>query len=189
MATNAAFDYEQVKTLTRQLLVALGEDPERAGLLDTPRRVADYWREFLQYDPGNHDTMFESVTADQMVVVSGMRVWSACEHHLLPFWCDVTVGYITPTKVLGLSKFGRIAQKHAHQLQLQERLVEDIACDLRHIIQSDNVAVLAQGEHLCMTMRGIRMPAVMTSSALHGCFKQTEVRAEFMALALQGRRM
>lgn len=183
MATVAEFDYEKVKELTRQLLEALGEDPGREGLKETPRRVADFWSEFLQYRPGNHETVFESVKADQMVVVSGMRVWSLCEHHLLPFWCDISVGYITGDRVLGLSKFGRIAQKHAHRLQIQEKLVEDIARDVMAIVKTDNVAVIANGEHLCMTMRGIKMQSRMTSSSIHGAFKQSEVRAEFMSLA------
>lgn len=181
MASN--FNYDKVKDLTRQLLEAIGEDPNRPGLLDTPRRVADYWREFIEYDPGNQNTTFESVTVDQMVVVSGMRVWSMCEHHMLPFWCDVSVGYITDKKVLGLSKFGRVAKKHSRKLQIQERLVADIADDIMAIIGTKNVAVVARGEHLCMTMRGIEMPAVMTSSSINGSFKQQQTRAEFLDLA------
>lgn len=177
------FNYDKVKDLTRQMLEAIGEDPEREGLLDTPRRVANYWREFMEYQPGNHDTTFESVKVDQMIVVSGMRVWSLCEHHLLPFWCDISIGYITNQKVMGLSKFGRIAKKHAHKLQLQERLVDDIAKDIMKIADTEDVAVLAVGEHLCMTMRGIQMPATMMSSSINGSFRnQPEVRAEFFNL-------
>lgn len=182
METNVAFNYNKVKDLTRQLLEAIGEDPDREGLKDTPRRVADYWREFIEYHPGNHTTSFESVKVDQMVVVSGMRVWSLCEHHLLPFWCDVSIGYITGTKVLGLSKFGRIAKLHAHKLQLQERLVDDIASHVMKVAGTENVAVVAVGEHLCMTMRGVQMPATMISSSINGSFHAVEVRAEFMQL-------
>lgn len=185
MATSVAnkFDYDLVQKLTFQLLEAIGEDPAREGLRDTPRRVADFWREFMEYDAGNSDTVFETVQADQMVVVKEMRVWSLCEHHLLPFYCDISVGYITNEKVLGLSKFARIAQKHAHGLQLQEKLVNDIANEIMKTTGTDHVAVIAKGEHLCMTARGIKMPALMISSALHGSFKQdATTRAEFMAL-------
>src|SRR5579872_4051622 len=107
-------DYERVLELGRELLVALGEDPNREGLQDTPRRWAAWWREFIEYKPGTTDTSFEATTANQMVVVSGIRVYSLCEHHLLPFWCDISVGYIVHERVLGLSKFARIAEQVAH---------------------------------------------------------------------------
>jgi GTP cyclohydrolase I len=177
------FNYDAVEKAARDLLVAVGEDPNRAGLLETPRRYAQFWREFIEYNPGNHETTFESVEVDQMVVIKGMRVWSLCEHHLLPFFCDVSIAYLTSKKVLGLSKFGRIAQKHAHKLQLQEKLVNDIALDILRLAETPNVAVVAKGEHLCMTMRGIKMPSQMISSALYGAFREgTAVRAEFMSL-------
>lgn len=166
------------------ILAAIGEDPEREGLRDTPERVARWWAEFMEYDPGTLGTSFESDETDQMVCVSGMRVWSVCEHHLLPFWCDVTIAYLPHGRVLGLSKFGRIAQAHAHRLQLQERLVQGIADDLEALTSSPDVAVLARGEHLCMSMRGVKMPALMTSSVMRGAFRdKPEARAEFLALA------
>lgn len=172
-------DHAKVKDLVRELLVALGENPDREGLLDTPRRIADFWREFIEYDPGKLETVFDSVRHNQMVAVTGMRVWSMCEHHMLPFWCDVSVAYIAEDKVLGLSKFARIAHKHAHALSLQEKLVSDISDDLRTILGTKNVAVMAKGEHLCMTMRGIKTPHRMVSSALDGQFLQAETRSEF----------
>lgn len=173
----------EVARAVRALLEAMGQDPEREGLRDTPRRVAEFWKEFMDYDPGKLETTFESVRTDQMVAVTGMRVWSVCEHHLLPFWCDVSVGYIAQDRVLGLSKFARIAHRHAHQLQLQERLVDGIAAEVKARARSSSVAVVARGVHLCMVMRGIRTPAVMTSSAMHGAFRENPVaRQEFMAL-------
>src|SRR5262245_13700030 len=102
-------NYPRLLELGRELLVALGEDPDREGLQGTPRRWADWWREFIEYDPGNTETTFSSVSTDQLVCVSGMRVFSLCEHHLLPMWCDVSIGYVPGDKVLGLSKFARIA--------------------------------------------------------------------------------
>jgi GTP cyclohydrolase I len=178
-----AVKQKRIEDAVRDLLDAIGEDVTRAGLRDTPKRVARFYIEFMEYNAGNTDTSFESVTSDQMVVVSDMRVWSLCEHHLLPFYCDVSVGYITHDKVLGLSKFARIAHKHAHRLTLQEQLVEDIAQDLKRILQHDDVAVIARGEHLCMTMRGIQTPHRMTSSSMSGVFRsEAETRQEFLRL-------
>lgn len=177
-------DYARLLTLGHDLLVALGEDPERPGIVETPRRWANWWREFVEYDTGKLDTVFESVTVDQMVAVSGIRVWSLCEHHLLPFWCDLTIGYIAGEHVLGLSKFARVAHKYAHKLQIQERLVQEIADDIQRLTGSPDVAVSAAGEHLCMTMRGIKTPALMRSSVMRGAFRNDgRARAEFFAIA------
>jgi GTP cyclohydrolase I len=176
-------DYAKLIQIGSDILVAIGEDLDREGLKETPRRFADSWKEFIEYEPGNHETLFESVTADQMVLVSGMRVWSLCEHHLLPFWCDVSVAYIADKRILGLSKFGRIAQHFAHRLQVQERLVHQIAGTVIQVTGNQNVGVIATGEHLCMTMRGVKMPAKMTSSSLNGLFRtDPTVRKEFLDL-------
>ncbi|WP_201391012.1 GTP cyclohydrolase I [Ktedonobacter sp. SOSP1-52] len=176
-------DYPRLLELGRELLIAIGEDPDREGLLDTPRRWADSWREFVEYDPGSTETCFSSASTDQMVCVSGMRVFSMCEHHLMPFWCDVAIGYITGDKVLGLSKFARIARQFAHKLQLQERIGHEIADEITRITGSPDVAVVLKGEHMCMTARGIRTPGVMTSSVMRGVFRsESEARLEFLRL-------
>jgi len=176
-------DYSQLLALGRELLLAIGEDPDREGLRETPRRWADAWREFIEYDPGTTETTFAAVASDQLVCVSGMRVASLCEHHLLPFWCDVSIGYIPDEKVLGLSKFARIAQQFAHRLQLQERLGEQIADEISRITGTQNVAVVLKGEHYCMTARGIRMPGRMTSSVMRGVFRtESQTRMEFLRL-------
>ncbi|MFL5662691.1 MAG: GTP cyclohydrolase I [Ktedonobacteraceae bacterium] len=176
-------DYPRLLELGRELLIAIGEDPDREGLQDTPRRWASWWREFIEYDAGTTDTSFNSVSTDQMVCVSGMRVFSLCEHHLLPMWCDVAIGYIPRDKVLGLSKFARIAHKFAHQLQVQERLGEQIADELSRITGTPDVAVILKGEHLCMSARGIRTPGVMTTSVMRGVFRaEYQTRMEFLRL-------
>ncbi len=180
--TKHTVDHAKVKSLVRELLVAIGEDPDREGLKETPRRIANFWREFIEYDPGRLDTTFSAVKHNQMVCVTGMRVWSMCEHHMLPFWCDVSIAYIAGEKVLGLSKFARIAHKHAHKLTLQEQLVSDISEEVREILGIDDVAVYAKGEHLCMTMRGIKTPHRMISSVLDGQFHNTDQRMEFFRL-------
>lgn len=173
----------RLEAICRDVLLAIGEDPDRDGLRDTPRRWANFWREFMEYEPGTLNTTFKSVSTDQMVVVSGMRIWSLCEHHLMPFWCDVSIGYIAQERVLGLSKFARIAHKYAHRLQLQERLVTQIADEVAKFTESKDVAVLAVGEHLCMSMRGISTPALMKSSVMRGVFLHgPSARQEFLSL-------
>jgi GTP cyclohydrolase I len=180
-------DQLAVQAACRALLVALGEDPDRDGLRDTPARWARWWAEFIDHEPGRTDTTFDAVAVDQLVLVRGVRVWSLCEHHLLPFWCDLSIGYLTGPRLLGLSKLARVAQAHAHGLQVQERLVEGIAAEVASVTGSPDVGVVASGEHLCMTMRGVRCPATMVSSALHGRIRQDPaLRAEFMALARGG---
>jgi len=176
-------DYPRLLALGRELLIAIGEDPEREGLQETPRRWADAWREFIEYDPGTVDSCFESVSTDQMVVVPGMRVWSICQHHLLPIWADISIGDIATDRILGLYKFARITQKYAHQLQLQERLYKEIADEIVMLAKSTDVAILAQEQHFCMTARGIKTPAIMTCSIMHGVFREKhEARMEFLRL-------
>lgn len=175
--------HTRLTIIARDLLKTLGEDPDREGLKDTPRRWADWWLEFTRYEPGSTGTTFEAVSTDQFVMVGPIRVWSLCEHHLLPFWCDVWVGYIAEDRVLGLSKFARIAHQMAHKLQLQERLTHEIADEVQRITGSRDVAVVGRGEHLCMSMRGIKAPALMTSSVTRGRFRDLPaLRAEMLAL-------
>jgi GTP cyclohydrolase I len=177
---------ERLQELCRELLIELGEDPDRPGIADTPRRWADWWIEFVEYKPGTIDTTFEQVTTDQIVIVGPMRVYSLCEHHLLPFWCDITVAYIAEDKVLGLSKFARIAHLYAHRLQLQERLTHQIADEVQRVTGSEDVFVVGRGEHLCMSMRGIRTPAIMSNSVVRGRFRELPaLRAEALSLMAQ----
>ena len=164
--------------------MALGVNPHEQGVVDTPRRFANMWREFIEYDPGVLDTTFTTFTAGDLVIVKGIRVWSVCEHHLIPFWCDVTIGYIPNGKVLGLSKFARICHHKAHKPQLQERLVTEIADEVSFIANTRSVAVIAQGEHLCMTMRGIKSPGLMVSSTMRGAFDTSSaLQSRFLVLS------
>ncbi len=151
--------------------------------VNTPDRVAAFYLDFLNYTDDNIDTVFDGLMTDQMVAATGIRIWSICKHHLLPFWCDVNIGYLTSNgKLLGLSKLARIAKLHAHKLQLQEYLVVDIADHLESLVGPD-VAVTATGEHLCMTMRGIETEAVIHSQVMRGAFyEQPQTRNEFLAL-------
>lgn len=177
-------DTAKAEIAVRMLLEACSQDLGSDGLKGTPARVARMWRDFFEYDAGTIATEFTLQQVDQMVVVSGMHVWSMCEHHLLPFHSKVSVAYIPHNgKVLGLSKFGRIVQDVAHALQMQERMVQQIADRITQVTKCEDVAVVAQGEHLCMSMRGVRTPATMTTSVMRGrFFTAATVRAEFMAL-------
>ncbi|OIJ86426.1 GTP cyclohydrolase [Streptomyces colonosanans] len=187
-----AIDQDYIADLYRQLLSALGEDPDRDGLKDTPRRVARWWSEFLEHDPGRTDTLFthERASADgeELVIVSGIVVASLCEHHLLPMTLDVTAAYCPAGQVLGLSKIVRIAQAHGHRLQLQERIVNGIAEDLAKVTGAADVAVVARGEHACMSMRGVRASgAVSTSAVTRGRFSLDHPMGQlFRGVALKG---
>ncbi|ATM24615.1 GTP cyclohydrolase (plasmid) [Streptomyces alboflavus] len=177
--------------LVRELLIALGEDPLREGLLDTPARVAAWWRDFLSPDPSATLTCFtETRASDQLVVVGGLSVWSLCEHHMLPMKLEGHVGYLADGRVLGLSKFGRIAQHCARRLQMQERFTCQLAEAVATAIRSQDVAVLVRGVHLCMSMRGVRMETARTSTVqLGGRLKTDPVLAQqFLTLTTAGQR-
>jgi GTP cyclohydrolase I len=183
-AARFTINLQRLEGIARDLLEAIGEDPTRDGLKNTPARFARMWKEFIEYDAGNVETSFESLSTDQMVVVSGIKVFSLCEHHMLPFWSEVSVAYIATEHVLGLSKFARIAHKFSHRLQVQERLVHQIADEITRVTESRDVAVIARGEHLCMMMRGIRTNAVMSTSVMRGQFRNSDARAEFLNLVV-----
>lgn len=179
-------DTERVAGLIGQLLAALGEDPTREGLLETPARVASWWTAFLSPEPPSAATCFtETRLGEQLVVVGNMSVWSLCEHHLLPMNLEVAVGYVPDGQVLGLSKFGRIAQRHAGRLQVQERFTWQVAEDITGLIGSPDCAVAVRGVHLCMSARGVRMEAARTTTLQAGGRFRTDpvLSQQFLTLA------
>lgn len=181
--TKPTKQYLALLKVGEDLLKALDLDIMDEAIRETPRRFAKMWQEFWNYKPGKIDTVFTTNQVDQMVVVSGMKVWSMCEHHLLPFWVEYSIGYIPQGHILGLSKFARIAHMHAHKLQTQERLTGAIADEIESLTGTADVAVVGKGEHLCMTMRGIQTPALMKTSDLRGVFRDEDsARAEFFQL-------
>jgi len=156
-------DVDEVQTIVRALLVALGQNPDREGLRETPARVARFWSEFLDHDPGDTGTTFEHTMAgDQYVLVGGIRTWSMCEHHLLPFSAEVSIGYLPAGRVLGLSKLARVVLQFAHRLQLQEQLTSQVAQEVARLTGSPDVGVWTVGEHLCMSVRGVREHSART---------------------------
>jgi GTP cyclohydrolase I len=159
-----AIDTNRVADLIAQLLTELGEDHAREGLVGTPKRVAAWWRTFLSPDDSAVATCFaESQLSGQLVIVGGMSVWSLCEHHMLPMNLQVSAGYVPDGEVVGLSKFGRIAQHFAGRLQVQERFTRQFAEHLTGLIGREDVAVAVRGLHLCMSMRGVRMEEARTT--------------------------
>jgi len=169
-----------------RILDALGEELDREGLRDTPLRVAKFYTDFLlNYDPGNIDVTFEAVQVDQLVVVRNISGFSLCEHHLLPFSFTAHVGYVTGERVIGLSKIPRIVQRHAHKLQLQERLTNDIAAELQELTQARGVGVIISGVHTCSVMRGIKAAgSEMVTSCMQGVLlANPHAKTEFLKLA------
>lgn len=179
-------DSEKIKYLVRELLVALGEDPEREGLVETPQRVARMYQEMfegIKYSNDEIAQMFDktfeedySSESEDMVVVRDIDIFSCCEHHLaLMYDMNVTVAYIPKGKVIGLSKIARICDIVGKRLQLQERIGRDIAYIMEKITGSHDIAVVIKGKHSCMTMRGIKKNNSFTETAVFmGKFKENE---------------
>lgn len=181
-------DKERIKRAVREILLAIGEDPDRAGLLETPKRVANMYEEIfagLHDDPRRHLKLFDEGNNDEMVVVRDIPMYSMCEHHLLPFIGKAHIAYIpSDGRVIGLSKLARIVDSFSKKPQLQERLTSQIADFLDKELSPQGVAVVIEAEHLCMTMRGARAAGAKTqTSALRGSMrKDAKTRAEAMAL-------
>lgn len=181
-------DKERIERAVREILLAIGEDPDRAGLVETPKRVANMYEEIfagLHDDPRRHLKLFDEGNNDEMVVVRDIPMYSMCEHHLLPFIGKAHIAYIpSDGRVIGLSKLARIVDSFSKKPQLQERLTSQIADFLDKELSPQGVAVVIEAEHLCMTMRGARAAGAKTqSSALRGSMrKDAKTRAEAMAL-------
>ena len=187
------FDYEAIKEHIRGIIVALGEDPDREGLLETPKRVANMYEEIfagLEANPERHLKIFNEGNNDEMVVVRDIPLYSMCEHHLLPFVGKAHIAYIpSDGKVIGLSKLARIVDDYARRPQIQERLTSQVADFLEEHLQPKGVAVVIEAEHFCMTMRGARAAGAKTqTSALRGMMKKDpRTRAEAMSLLFGGK--
>ena len=184
---------ESLKALVKAQLVALGEDPQREGLLKTPQRVARCLEFLTSGYRANlqevlNDAIFEEPEANEMVVVRDIEVYSLCEHHLLPFLGKAHVAYLPRGKVVGLSKIPRILEVYARRLQVQERLTIQVAKALQGVLEPEGVGVIIEARHLCMMMRGVQKQASLaTTSCMLGRFQSdAKTRAEF--LELSGRR-
>jgi len=179
---------KNIEKLTKELLIEIGENPQREGLLKTPLRVSKSWQ-YLTC--GYNQTIDEVVNGaifnvenQDMIIVKDINYYSLCEHHLLPFMGKVHVGYIPNGKVLGLSKIPRIVDIYSKRLQLQERLTHQIANSITDFLNPRGVGVVIEGEHLCMRMRGVeKQNAIMQTSSMTGIFrKEDKTREEFLNL-------
>ena len=185
------FDLPRIERAVREILLAVGEDPERDGLQETPARVARaYTEQFagLRLTPEDVLTTVFDADHDEMVLVRDIEVYSTCEHHLVPFFGNAHVGYIPNPKgqITGLSKLARLVDVYARRPQVQERMTSQIADSLMEVLQPRGVIVVVEAEHLCMAMRGVRKPGAKTvTSAVRGCFRSSDgTRAEAMSLLM-----
>jgi GTP cyclohydrolase I len=184
--TSASFE-----ELVREMLVRLGEDPEREGLVRTPERVQKAFQFLTRGYKEDPETMLKkalfTVTYDEMVIVKDVEVFSLCEHHMLPFFGKVHVAYIPNGKVIGLSKIPRLIEIFSRRLQIQERLTTQIAETIQKVIQPQGVGVVIEARHLCMMMRGVeKQHSQAVTSSMLGCFREEqETRTEFLSLIRQ----
>ena len=183
------FDESKIKAAVGSMIEAIGEDPEREGLVDTPGRVAEMYAELfggLGVDPREELQIGYELGHREMVVVRDIPFYSMCEHHLLPFYGVAHIGYIPAAdgRVVGLSKLARVVEIIAKRPQIQERMTTEIADSIMDGLKPDGVAVVIQAEHLCMIMRGIKKPgSSIVTSALRGTFRsKAETRTEFFSL-------
>lgn len=182
-------DTIKIENAVRDILEAIGEDPNREGLLDTPKRIAKMYEEIfsgLHEDPKEHlQIFFQEENHEEMVIVKDISFYSVCEHHLVPFFGKAHVAYIPKGgKLTGLSKLARVVETAARRPQLQERIAKTVAESIMEVLQPYGVLVVLEGEHMCMTMRGIKKPGSKTiTSAVRGIFeKDASTRAEALSL-------
>lgn len=188
-----AIDQARIEQAVREILLAVGEDPDREGLIDTPARVARMYAELfsgLHDDPSRHLQKCFRQKYDEMVLVRDIEFHSVCEHHLLPFMGTAHIGYLPGGKVVGLSKLARVVESVARRPQVQERMTEEIADLLTEQLQVKGVAVVIEATHTCMTIRGVRKPgSTCVTSAMKGLFRSNlSSRSEVMNLIYGGRK-
>jgi GTP cyclohydrolase IA len=172
---------KRIEKIIRQLLIEIGENPNREGLVDTPRRISDMYEEIFggyTMDPQLDISFSEESDA---IIAKDIHFYSMCEHHMLPFFGKVTMAYIPTGKVFGLSKLVRLVEKYSRRLQIQERLTKEIANEIMNM-GVKGVLVVAEGEHLCMKMRGVRNGSLIMTMAYRGVLQQKELRENLLSL-------
>jgi GTP cyclohydrolase I len=188
------FDHARAEAAVRELLLAIGEDPDRDGLQETPGRVARSFAEQvsgIRQRPEDVLTTIFELGHEEMVLVRDIELWSMCEHHLVPFTGVAHVGYVPNEagRITGLSKLARLVDVYARRPQVQERLTTQVADSLMRLLEARGVIVVVEAEHLCMTMRGVRKPGSKTiTSAIRGIMHNAATRSEAMSLIMHGTR-
>ena len=178
---NVFMNDERVKKLVRELIIELGEDPTREGLKGTPERIANMYKEiFGGYDSDSELSVQFSEDSD-VVIARDIQFYSMCEHHMLPFFGKIHIAYSPNGRVFGVSKLVRLVEKYSKRLQIQERITKNIADEL-YSQGVKGVAVVAEAEHLCMKMRGVKNDARMTSNAFRGIYQNNDEKASIVAM-------
>ena len=173
--------------LVKQMLLEIGENPEREGLLATPERVVKSWSKIFEgynKDPGSIFTCFESDGYDQMIVLKGVEMYSMCEHHVLPFFGKAHIAYIPNERIVGISKLARLLDIYARRLQIQERIGQQVTAALEKYLKPKGSACIIEAQHMCMLMRGVeKQNSIMTTSSLTGVFLNDQaVKSELLNL-------
>ena len=174
-------DKDRIKRLVRELIAEIGEDPYREGLIDTPNRIADMYEEIFKGYESESELSVKFSEDSDVVVAKDIQFYSMCEHHMLPFFGKIAIAYSPNGKVFGISKLVRLVEKYTTRLQIQERITKNIADEL-FSEGVKGVNVIAEGEHLCMRMRGVRNDAKVTSITYRGIYEKKETRADILAL-------
>ncbi len=178
-------DKERVKKLVRELIIEIGEDPTREGLRETPERIAEMYKEiFGGYDTDSELSIQFSEDSD-VVIAKDIRFYSMCEHHMLPFFGKINIAYSPNGRVFGISKLIRLVEKFSKRLQIQERLTKNIADEL-YAQGVKGVIVMAEAEHLCMRMRGVRNDAMISTAAFRGIYEKKDERNNIVLMIRKG---
>lgn len=178
---------QEIEDKLKDILTYIGEDVNREGLIETPYRIVKSWDKLYGgYNQNSNDilsTTFIEGKCDEMIILKDIEFYSTCEHHFLPFFGKIHIGYIPNDKVVGVSKLARLVEIYARRLQIQERLTTQIADDIENILNAKGVIVISEAQHFCMTARGVeKQKSKMITSAIRGAFEKTEARNEFMQL-------
>ncbi len=174
-------DQERVKKLVRELIIEIGEDPTREGLKDTPERIGRMYQEIFNGYESDSELSVQFSEDSDIVVARDIQFYSMCEHHMLPFFGKIHIAYSPNGRVFGISKLIRLVEKYSKRLQIQERLTKNIADELS-AQGVKGVVVVADAEHLCMKMRGVRNDATLTTSAYRGIYENKEEKESIMAM-------
>ena len=174
-------DKNRVEKLVRELIIEIGEDPTREGLRETPARIAKAYKEIFEGYDSNSELSVQFSEDSEVVVAKDIQFYSMCEHHMLPFFGKIQIAYAPNGRVFGISKLVRLVEKYSKRLQIQERLTKNIADEL-HSHGVKGVAVMAEAEHLCMKMRGVKNNAKVTSSAFRGIYENQNQKEEIVRI-------
>jgi|SRR6476661_7462630 GTP cyclohydrolase I len=172
---------KNIEKLLRRLLIELGENPDREGLIETPKRMAEMYEEIFGGYKMNAELEISFSEETDAIIAKGIQFYSMCEHHMLPFYGKIHIAYIPAGKVFGISKLVRLVEKYARRLQIQERLTREIADEIMKM-GVEGVLVVAEGEHLCMKMRGVRNSSSIITVSHYGIMEQKEIREHILAL-------